>query len=196
MALSNYTELQASIANWLSRSDLGPVIPDFIALAESDIADDVRIRPTVTTLTTVAGQDYVTLPADWLEFVYIKYQGEPLEYAPPDVIRSQNTWTGDVREYSIEGRRLLLNPTQLDPITLDVSYHARIPALSVMPTNWLLTENPSVYLWRSLVHAGIFVQDDAIATRFDALYKATVQSLTGKDQKSNSSGSPLRIRAR
>jgi len=36
MALTTYTELKASIADWLNRSDLTAAIPDFISLAEAD----------------------------------------------------------------------------------------------------------------------------------------------------------------
>lgn len=196
MALSNYNDLQASVAGWLSRNDLTAIIPDFIALAESDIANDLRIRPTVTTLSTVASQDYVDLPADWLEFVYIKAAGEPLEYVPPDLLRQNYERTGQLRYYSIEGRRLLLNPTPGAVETLNVSYHARIPALSVTPTNWLLTSFPKVYLWNALAHACIYIQDDARAQGFQAQYLAEVMKVRSKDIMSNTSGSPLRIRTR
>ena len=33
MALTTYTELKASVADWLNRTDLTNVIPDFISLA-------------------------------------------------------------------------------------------------------------------------------------------------------------------
>ena len=36
MALDNYTNLIASIADWVNRSDLTAVIPDFVTLAESE----------------------------------------------------------------------------------------------------------------------------------------------------------------
>ena len=42
MALTTYTELKASIADFLNRDDLTTVIPDFITLAESQINRDVR----------------------------------------------------------------------------------------------------------------------------------------------------------
>ena len=42
MAITTYAELKSSIANWLNRDDLTSVIPDFISLAEAQIARDVR----------------------------------------------------------------------------------------------------------------------------------------------------------
>ena len=44
MALATYSDLKTSIANWLDRSDLTDVIPDFIALAETRHKRDFKIR--------------------------------------------------------------------------------------------------------------------------------------------------------
>lgn len=196
MALSNYPDLQASVAAWLSRSDLTAIIPDFIALAEADIRTDLRLLPTVSTLATVPGQDYIDLPADWLEFVWLKYDGEPLEYSPPDILRTENMHSGPWRKYSIEGRRLLLSHSADTVETIDVMYHARLASLSTTPTNYLLTDQPNVYLWRSLYYALIYLQDDARAQGMAALYTAEIEKLPRSEAKGRSSGSPLRIRTR
>ena len=42
MALTNYTGLKASIADFINRDDLTSVIPDFISLAEAQINRDIR----------------------------------------------------------------------------------------------------------------------------------------------------------
>ena len=42
MAISTFTELKASIANFLNRDDLTATIPDFISLAESSINNEIR----------------------------------------------------------------------------------------------------------------------------------------------------------
>ena len=44
MAISNYSELKAAIADWLNRSDLTDSIPDFIALAETRHKRDFKIK--------------------------------------------------------------------------------------------------------------------------------------------------------
>jgi hypothetical protein len=44
MALANYNQLQTSIANYLNRTDLDAVIPDFITLTERRLDRDVRAR--------------------------------------------------------------------------------------------------------------------------------------------------------
>ena len=47
MALSNYTELQASIADTLNRDDLTAVIPDFVRLAEAPVSYTHLTLPTI-----------------------------------------------------------------------------------------------------------------------------------------------------
>ena len=44
MALTTYTELKASLADWLNRTDLTAAIPDFITLAESQMERQLRLR--------------------------------------------------------------------------------------------------------------------------------------------------------
>ena len=44
MAISNYTELNTAVANWLDRDDLTDRIPEFIALAEARFNRLLRIR--------------------------------------------------------------------------------------------------------------------------------------------------------
>ena len=69
MAITNYTTLQSTIADYLARTDLTTQIPLFIQLAENRLRRDLRIRPMlkVVTTTTTAGDPTVSLPSDFLE---------------------------------------------------------------------------------------------------------------------------------
>ena len=97
MSFSNYTELQAAIASWMNRTDLGTEIVDFIALAEGKMnvgidlpnGDLVQLRVREMLKTDIAllgtSDDDVTtsvhaIPSDYLEMK---------EYRPT------GTWTGD-----------------------------------------------------------------------------------------------------
>ena len=75
MSITNYSELQTSVANYLNRSDLSSIIPDLITLAEAQLSADVVARDmeTRTTLTTTASNAYVTLPTDMLEMMRLVY---------------------------------------------------------------------------------------------------------------------------
>ena len=64
MALSNYSELKSSIANWLNRSDLTTEIAeDFIVLAEKDFNSKLRIRSMVTQTTITIDAETENLPS-------------------------------------------------------------------------------------------------------------------------------------
>jgi len=97
MALSTYTELQASVANWLNRVDLTSDIVDFIALAEAKMNHGIAIDPdrtislrvdemkTSTTVLIGTTDDDVTrtvfpIPSDLLDL---------------EEIRPTGTWDGD-----------------------------------------------------------------------------------------------------
>ena len=65
---TDYTTLQATIADYLARSDLTTQIPEFIRLAEDRLLRDLRIRQMikVATASTTAGDATVSLPSDFL----------------------------------------------------------------------------------------------------------------------------------
>jgi len=89
MALSTYTNIKDAVADWLDRSDLTSRIPDFIALAETRINRDLRIRPMEvrSTMTTTADKRYFNLPGGYLQMRNIQLNTNPiraLEYITPE----------------------------------------------------------------------------------------------------------------
>ncbi|BCV06200.1 MAG: hypothetical protein CM15mV128_010 [Caudoviricetes sp.] len=66
MALTNYTTLKASIANWLNRSDLtDEIADDFIKLTEADFNSKLRIRKMITQVSITIDSETESLPADF-----------------------------------------------------------------------------------------------------------------------------------
>jgi hypothetical protein len=94
-AITDYASLQTAVANWLHRTDLTSLIPDFIALAEGQLSADIVARPMDirTNLTATAGNAYVTLPTDMLEMRRLKLVTDPvavLTYKSPDQLDEDN----------------------------------------------------------------------------------------------------------
>jgi hypothetical protein len=88
MSFATYSDLQTSIANYLARSDLTSIIPDFITLAENRLRRELRIRQMLKSVTTstVSGDATVELPSDFLEirdFVVMTNPIQPLSYSSP-----------------------------------------------------------------------------------------------------------------
>jgi hypothetical protein len=179
MALSNYAELKAAVADWLTRADLEQQIPDFIKLAEATLNKVVRSsRMTASDQVTVqAGHRNGAAPLDMLEPIYVQLAADedyPLEQVSPEQLtvlrRSRMRSTGLPRFYAVVGRSIEVVPTPATQITLEVAYYQAVPTLTD-PTdrNWLLDHDPDLYLYTTLLHAAPFLQDEARASLFGNL---------------------------
>ncbi|WP_213941190.1 hypothetical protein [Pseudomonas sp. dw_612] len=201
MSITNYSELQASVASWLNRGDLTANIPDFITLAEAQLCTDLKTRAmeAKTTLVTVAGVNSVSLPTDMLEMRRLQVLGtynQPLSYRSPDEISvdfSSNT-AGQPVVFTVIGGNIELAPIPDAVYSLELTYQQRIPALSASNiTNWLLSAWPNAYLYASLLAATPFIMNDARIGTWAQLYSQAVNSINGVDWYS---GSTMTVRAR
>lgn len=201
MALANYADLQASIANWVHRTDLTLLIPDFVAMAESRISRDLRLRKQITsgTLNCVAGTQSVTLPTDWLEFENLSVEASPtrqLVYVPIEHLDAKypTSYTGIPAVFTIEGDTVLLGPTPDSNYVLDNIYYARFPSLITNSTNWLMTNHPNIYLFATLIEAFLYTQNTEQAAVFSQRYAQGVDQLQQQDDRATHSGSALRVK--
>ena len=197
-----YTGLQASIASWLHRSDLTAIIPDLIVLAEARLARDLRLRKMVTTTTssTVASTQGITLPADFLEIenlsVLTNPQRNPL-YMNIEALNVKfpaGTANGTPSFYTLEGDQILFGPTPDAVYSINLMYYARLAALSVTPTNWLLTAHPNIYLFAALAEAGDYTANDEAVTKWERKTMLGIKTLQDADDTAMFSGSSLRVR--
>lgn len=203
MALSTYSDLKAAVAEWLNRGDLTAVIPDFISLAESRIARDLRIRKQVTTatLSTVANTRGIALPDDFLELENITLtsttpQGA-LSVVTPEILDRKYPESYSIGQpvvYALLGNQILFGPTPDAAYTVSVDYYARMAALSSTPTNWLLTNHPGVYLFSTLAEAHLYMMDQNQATLWEQRYQAAAKSIQDSDDDGIYSGSAMRVR--
>lgn len=198
MSISNYTELQTAVIDWSHRTDLASKLPDFIRLAEDVIYGDLNIgsQETVTSLVTVANQETVALPTGFIHAKSLSItSSEPLislEYLVPSEFQSRAMFniTGRPIMYTIIGSNIYLNAIPDDVYTLRLIYEAKIPYLSVSaPTNDLLTNYPSIYLYASLVQMAIYTKKD-----YSALQLAYEKAINGVNIKDWALAAPMRVR--
>ena len=202
MALANYTDLQASVASWLNRTDLAAIIPDFIAIAEAYHGRDLRLRKQISqiSLSTSPGERGTYLPDDFLELENISLLASPerqLTYATVEQLDSvypNNGQTSMPSLYTIEGDQILFGPTPDGAYTVSLLYYSRFPSLSTVSTNWLLKNHPTAYLYASLMQACIYLKDKSGAAEFKALYEEVKADLQRQDDRAQHSGSTLRVR--
>lgn len=198
MAINSYATLQAAVANWMNRGDLAAVVPDFITLAESRIASDLRVRRLLvtTTLTTSPGGT-VALPAGWLEFEALRYNGCPVDLVTSEQLADrfgQNT--GEPLKYTIEGDQLVLGPTPAGVYALSARYYKQLDSLETTGTNWLLTSKPNLYLYAALAEGALFVKNTNDAASWAGLYEGILDKLHTEDETAKHSGSTMRVMAR
>ena len=183
MAINTYSTLQTAVANWLDRDDLTDRIPDFIALAEARYNRELRIRAMETTVTdsTVAGTRSYALPTRYLQTRTIQLSTDPitpLEYLTPEMM--DRLWAGSQvgkpQTFTIIGDNYHLGPSPDGVYTVEIVYYQRFAALSdLAPTNTMLTENPDVYLYATLLEAEPFLANDA---RIQLWMAAFTESIT------------------
>lgn len=198
MAISTYAELQAAVANWLSRSDLAERIPEFIALAESDIARDVRARVMEVRVSSIVSSQYTDLPSDLLELRNIQLNTDPvrrLRFRTPEQLDAIQG-IGVPTAYSLIGNELQLAPTPDGSYEAELAYYARPAALSAdNPSNILLGSYPGLYLYGALACSAPFMHDDARLATWGSLYEREVATLNDTDQRARYSGSALTVRS-
>ena len=181
MALSNFTELKSSIANWIHRNDLSAVIPDFITLAESrmSLELDVDQLQKTATITTVSGSDTVALPSDFKSMIDATITMGSVMYVldkmPAQLLR--NRWgsytSNSPQSYSILNTKLKLGPIPNGDYDIVLEYNCTVPSLSDSnPTNDLLTAYPDMYLHCCLIYAATFIRDAEMVGAMETLYNA------------------------
>lgn len=192
MGIANYTDLKAAIADWLNRGDLEQQIPDFITLAEATLNKVIRHNRMVTTgnVTVNANAQKVAAPADMLEPIFLQVQADPdapLEQVSVNQLimlrRNRMRATGTPRFFALVGRDIQVTPVPSGNTVLDVTYYQQIPSLSVgSPTNWLLTYDPDLYLYTSLMHAAPFLRDDARTVVMENLVSKQILSSVNQNR--------------
>ena len=204
MALTTYTELKASIADWLNRTDLTAEIPDFISLAEAQIERQLRTRQMLSRTTLTIDSEFESTPADLLEVRALKLTGTnpitPLTFMTMDSLDEQSTidlGSGKPKFFTVVGSEFRFVPTPDASYAAEIVYFARLNKLSVsVATNFLLTSSPDIYLYGSLLQAAPYLQDDARIQVWAALYERALSDLQVADDRGSNSGGKLLTRAK
>lgn len=182
MALANYTDLKASIADYLARTDLTSVIPTFISLAETRLGRDVRLMEMLTQTNISVLNGSATMPSNFLELREIHFTGNPvitLEYQSPDLFYRngfQNNSNQPVY-YTFIDNTIVFAPTGT-PANVTVLYYAQPTALSDSNlTNAFTSVCMDALLYASLAEASIYLMDDARLQTWSPLYDRAVASI-------------------
>jgi hypothetical protein len=170
MAIATYSDLQSAAADWLNRADLTAVVPTFISLAEAKFNRKMRVRDMLKRSEAVSNNEYVAMPADFLEAYNLELNmaglsaRQSFEFIGPNEAKTlkANKIRNDTRYFTIIDGAFELIPAPQSNVDLLLTYYSRIPALSgTNTTNWLLTKSPDLYLYSTLLEAAPYLKDDA-----------------------------------
>jgi len=206
MALSNYTGLKASIADFLNRDDLTSAIEDFITLAESQINRDIRHMKMEARANGVqdAGDEYLQTPPDWLETIRLHLTGTgttPVTLISRDAMADKRAGAENARgaptNYTHADGQFQLYPTPGAETDFELLYYQKLPALSSSNAdNWLLLEAPDVYLYGALLHSAPYLAEDERVAIWAQMYSASVSQLNTASESARYSGSGLKLKIR
>jgi len=168
MALSTYSEIKSTIADYLNRADLTAVLPSFVTLAEAKFNRELRTRDMLTRVQTTSEDEYVSLPTDFLQHYSLELDAAsaqpPMDYIGPQeakVLKAQNRTASTTYYYTVIDGAFEIIPAPGSDLDLRMVYYAKIFALSDSnTTNWLLTKSPDLYLYSALLEAAPYLKDD------------------------------------
>jgi len=204
MALTTYTELKSSLANWLNRSDLTTEIgDDFIKLAEADFNSKLRVRAMIDQVSITVDAETVALPTDFLQirdfYILAGQTKTPLVYATPASMdaTSGTSTTGRPASFTILGDTIRFSPKPDATYTAKMNYFKKFPALSSsVATNYILKSHPAIYLYGSLFHAANFLGgiNPQQVQIWQQMFGTAMERLELNNREDEYNGSPLQVR--
>jgi len=209
MAISNYSDLQSAITDWLARSSLTTAqTANFIQLAESMFKrpplprtagnmGGIRGNKTRTTGTLTAGTNSLTIPTDFQELNALTLTADPsvvLTYVSDDQLRQyRRSGTGKPAYYGLTDI-IEFDVAPDDAYAYEISYFPSISALSVSnTTNWLLTKFPDVYLSGAMFWANRYLMAEDEATLWANQYKEGAALVSSEYLRGHQSQGPISI---
>ena len=204
MALSTYAELKTSIGDWLNRSDLTSVIPDFISLAEAQVERTLRTRQMIVRANASFNAQYGAVPDDFLETKSLKLTSTnpetPLSFLSIDALDAEMTKftaSGRPKFFGIVGGQFRIVPTPDSNYATELTYYAKLSKLSAsVATNFILSASPDIYLYGALLQAAPYLQDDNRISVWATLYERALNDLQTADDRASTSGGALLTRAK
>jgi len=205
MALTNYSNLKTSIANWLNRSDLtSEIADDFIVLAEADFNSKLRIRKMITQSTFTIDSETESLPTGFLQvrdmFILSGGTKNALRYVAPGQMDQMigTSVSGKPSAYTILGDNFRFAKKPDASYSGVINYYKKFDTLSSTNTsNYILTDHPAIYLYGSLFHAANFLggYNPQQVQSWQQMYATAMERLEQNDREDQFSGSPLQVRS-
>lgn len=199
MALTSYSALRSSIADWLNRDDLTSVIPDFISLAEAQIERKLPTQKMVKRSTATIDTPFSALPSDFLAAKSLVLTAtapvRPLTFLTEDELDAKKyiyRTTGTPQYFALIGNQIEVLPPPDTGYAAELTYVATLAKLSDSNvSNWVLERHPDVYLYGSLLQAAPYLRDDERIGVWSSIYQNAINDMIVQDERASFSGGRL-----
>ncbi|WP_420431438.1 phage adaptor protein [Candidatus Poriferisocius sp.] len=203
--ITNYSELQSLLQDWLIKTGMSESVKDFITLAEGKLRTDPRVRTTKmlsSSAVQVAGttddstvslstMGVVTMPDDFKSVVGWSIQDKDstiLMPGTPASFRAGLKTIGTPEEFIIvrdrnasgdESVKALVRPVPNTAAVMTyLIYRANFMPLSTSnASNWLLKLSPAIYVYSALEQSAPYLRDDPRLPTWVALKEDALNSL-------------------
>lgn len=191
MALTSYSELKSSLADWLNRDDLTSVIPDFISLAEAQMERRLPTQKTVKRANATLDTPFSALPADFLSAKSLILTStspvKQLVFLTEDELDAKKpvyNATGTPKYFALVGNQIEVVPSPDTSYTAELTYVATLSKLSDSNTsNWILARHPDVYLYGALLQAAPYLRDDERVGLWSSQYQAAIEDMILQNER-------------
>jgi hypothetical protein len=189
MSLTNYSDLQTSVAGWLHRADLTAIIPDLVTLGEATINRKLRLlqMENVASLTTSITDRFATLPTGFMEAIdlslYLDDYPQTLTQVPLSKINGNSlTDQAQPRFYAISSN-IVFDVISDEVYTLSLRYLKKLD-LATDLTNYVMTTYPDIYLYATLMAAEPYMKNDKRLGIWAGLLKDGIEAANRLDGRS------------
>ena len=184
MALGNYTELKAAVADWAGRTDLTtPIDYDFLIICEAEMRR--RIRRTTKTSTIYVSAAEIDPPSDMAEPIALiletgnAYNDVPLKIVTPQKLAEVKAMYGGVSgiptHVAYYNSKFQFAPEPNQSYDCTVIYAMQFTALSGSnTTNAILTDAPDIYLFGCMWALTLYLEHDERTPVFKARFDAAI----------------------
>lgn len=204
MALTSYSALKASLADWLNRDDLTSVIPDFVSMAEAQLERRLPTQKMVQRLSIAISAQFTSLPSDFLSAKSLVLTStapvQPLEFLTEDELDAKKSiyrTTGKPRYFALVGNQIEVLPPPDTEYTAELTYVTTLAKLSDSnASNWILERHPDVYLYGSLLQAAPYLRDDERVGLWTPLYAQAIEDMIIQNERAAFSQGRLSMKVR
>lgn len=185
-----YDEFKTYLTTFLWKTGdtvLANNLDNLIVMAHSDLNNSLKVQEMDVALSeSVTDVDY-TLPADYrrIRTVQVTELGELLYVQPALLYTYRDVDASEVAPvYSLSGSNTLLlaGPISVaNPVTLNITYHSKVPDFATTDTSWLADNYLALYTYAVLRHSAGFLREDERVALWEQQYRAALMQINEDD---------------